>query len=51
MKNIAILPIVYISTALYVSYTVLIKPIKKKLNPNSRESIKKLYRSFYLSRR
>lgn len=51
MKNIAILPLVYLSTALYVSYTIVIKPLRKRLNNGTRENLKKLYKSFYLSRR
>jgi len=51
MKNIAILPLVYISTALYVSYTVLAKPIRRYFSKEKRENLKKDYKSFYISRR
>lgn len=51
MKKIILLPTIYLATATFVSFTVLIKPLIKRLRNKPDSSIKKYQKSFYLSKR
>jgi len=51
MKNLLVLPIVYLATASFAAFTIIVKPIVKKYKKRPKADLAKMQRSFYLSRR
>jgi hypothetical protein len=51
MKKLITLPTIYIATAAFMSFTVLLKPLIKKLKNKQTDKLKEYQKSFYLSRR
>lgn len=51
MKNVLLLPIIYLATASYISASIIIKPIVKRYKQRPKPDLQKLHKAFYMSRR
>jgi len=50
MKNLLVLPAVFIATATFVSVSIICKPIINKIKTRQKNKLKKYYQSFYASK-
>jgi hypothetical protein len=50
MKNLLIVPAVFIATATFVSVSIVCGPIINKIKQRKKDKLKKYYQSFYMSK-
>jgi hypothetical protein len=50
MKNLLVLPVVFLATATFVSFSVICGPIINKIKKHKKNKTRKYYQSFYISK-